>query len=72
MLDIILIKLIDYIIKKYYFLPRVNSCYGRKSLSYLRCKLWKEITKNFKDQGYFGMFNFGVINIFHKSQSGKC
>ena len=39
-----------------YFFPRVNSLHGLKSLSYLGCKLWEELPKNFKDQRYLGEF----------------
>ena len=35
-----------------YYFPRVNDFYGSKSLSYLGCKVWEEITKILKEQNY--------------------
>ena len=55
-----------------YFLPRVDSLYGLKSLSFLGCKLWEELPINLKKQRYLGAFQSGLRNDLLKSQSEKC
>ena len=43
-----------------YFISRVNSLFGLKTLSYLSSKLWEELPKNLIDQSYLGAFQYGM------------
>ena len=38
----------------------MNTFYGCKFLFYLGCSIWEEILNNLKEQGYLGMFQFGL------------
>ena len=54
-----------------YYIPRVNSLYGSKTLSYLGCKVLEEILRNLKDQNYLRTFQSGLKTVLLKSQSDK-
>ena len=54
-----------------YYIPRVNSLYGSKTLSYLGCKVWEEIPRNLKDQSYLGAFQSGLKIVLLKNQSDR-
>ena len=55
-----------------YFISKVNSLNGSKTLSYLRWKVCEEIPRNLKDQSYLGAFQTGLKNVLLKNQSDKC
>ena len=57
--------------EKNYYIPRVNSIYGCKTLSYLGCKVWEEIPRKLKDQSYLGAFQSGLKIVLLKNQSDR-
>ena len=54
-----------------YYNPRVNSLYGSKTLSYLGCKVWEEISRNLKDQSYLRAFKSGLKIVLLENWSDR-
>ena len=54
-----------------YYIPRINSLYGSKTLSYLECKVWEKISRNLKDQIYLESFQSGLNIVLLRNQSDR-
>ena len=54
-----------------YYIPRVISLYGSKTLSYLGCKVKEKIPRNLKYQSYLGAFQSELKIVLLKNQSDR-